>query len=298
GANPTQTHPVLAKHIIHAKYDSGAKLIVVDPRFTVLASKADLWLQVRPGTDAALALGMLNVIINEELYDKEFVERWCIGFEELRKRVKEYPPEKVAEITRVPAELIKEAARMYATIKPACLYARTALEGLHNTGQTLRALNMLIAVTGNFDVKGGNRAPTLPKGYMSDIEVAKDPKYRPPKEVEEIRIGAKEFPLLSGPLSARPCAHITLLQRAILTGKPYPIKALYGVANMIAAHENTNETIEALKKLEFMVLMDFFMTPSTEFADIVLPAATRVEVDDIADRYPNFIRVRQKAIEP
>lgn len=298
GTDPTNTHPVLAKHIIEAKFDKGAKLIVVDPRFTVLASKADLWLQIRPATDAALALAMLNVIINEELYDKEFVEKWCIGFEKLRERVQQYPPEKVAEITWVPADQIREAARTYATTKPACLYNRTALEGFHNTGQTLRALNLLIAITGNFDVKGGNRYPQLPKGYMSDIEVAKDPKYRPPQEVENKRIGADEFPLLSGPISARPCVHPTLLIKAILTGKPYPIKALYGVANWVHALENTQEVVEALKKLDFMVCADFFMTPFTEFADIVLPAATWVEVDDIADRYPNFIRVRQKAIEP
>jgi len=145
----------------------GAKLIVIDPRLTATTSKADLWLRPRPGTDGALALGMLNIIINEELYDTDFVDKWCVGFEELRQRVQEYPVEKVAEITWVPAEDIKKAARMYATIKPALLYARVALEMIANSTQSIRAINILIAITGNMDVKGGNIFQCFPPGYLN-----------------------------------------------------------------------------------------------------------------------------------
>ena len=103
--NPVQTHTQLARRIMKARA-RGAKLIVIDPRLTATTSKADLWLRPRPGTDGALALGMLNIIINEELYDADFVDRWCAGFEELRQRVQEYPVEKVAEITCHLGELI------------------------------------------------------------------------------------------------------------------------------------------------------------------------------------------------
>ena len=106
----------------------GAKLIVVDPRLTYLAGRADIWLQLRPGTDAALALGMANVIISEGLYDKEFVEKFVHGWDKFVERVKEYPLDKVQEITWVPADKIREAARLYAKTKPACIQWGVAIE--------------------------------------------------------------------------------------------------------------------------------------------------------------------------
>jgi anaerobic selenocysteine-containing dehydrogenase len=143
GSNPINTYTVLGRELIHA-IDRGAKLIVVDPRFTPLASKADVWLQIRPGTDAALALGMLNIIINEGLYDKEFVSKWCVGFDELKKRVDEYPVEKVAKITWLSADDIVRAARLYATNSPgAAIFPGVALEIQYNSVQTLRAIACL-----------------------------------------------------------------------------------------------------------------------------------------------------------
>ena len=109
------SHAPRGVEILAAKRQRGAKLIVVDPRRTTLAAEADLWLQIRPGTDLALVLGMINIIIDEGLYDREFVDKWCYGFDELRERVKDYSPEKVAEITWLPADRIIEAARVYVT---------------------------------------------------------------------------------------------------------------------------------------------------------------------------------------
>ncbi|MBR3689777.1 MAG: molybdopterin-dependent oxidoreductase, partial [Eggerthellaceae bacterium] len=120
GRNTIVSEPLLWHWVDTNRKERGAKLLVIDPRCSEVAQQADLWLQIRPGTDAALALGFLNVIINEDLYDHEFVEEWCIGFDELKERVQEYPPEKVSEITWIPVEKIIQAARMYATIKPAC----------------------------------------------------------------------------------------------------------------------------------------------------------------------------------
>jgi anaerobic selenocysteine-containing dehydrogenase len=130
-------------------------LIVVDPRLTWLANKAEYWLQLRPGTDAALALGMLHVIINEKLYDEEFTTNWCHGFEELKQRVQEYPPEKVAEITWVPKEKIIEAARFYGKARPGSISWGLATDQKPNGVQQAHALCALMAVCGNIDAPGG-----------------------------------------------------------------------------------------------------------------------------------------------
>ena len=159
GGNPLVSHPPRGMEIVEAKRKRKARLIVIDPCRTQLASQADLWLPVRPGTDVLLALGMMRVIIEEELYDKEFVDKWCYGFEKLRERVNEYPLEKVAELTWIPVAKIKEAARMYATTKPAALHHRVAIEHNINSTQTDRALIILVTLTGNIDVKGGNLFP-------------------------------------------------------------------------------------------------------------------------------------------
>ncbi|MCG6534913.1 MAG: molybdopterin-dependent oxidoreductase, partial [Syntrophales bacterium LBB04] len=127
GCNPVNTWQWKARGMMEA-WANGTKLIVVDPVLSESASKADLWLQVRPGTDTALALGMLNVIITEGLYDLEFVRRWCLGFDEFKERIGDYPPRKVEEITWVPADKIIEAARLYATTRPASITQIVAVD--------------------------------------------------------------------------------------------------------------------------------------------------------------------------
>ena len=128
--------------------DHGAKLISVDPRFTRIAARADIWLPLRPGTDTALALGMLNVIVNEELYDKEFVENYTHGWEAFVQRVNEYPLEKVEEITWLPKEKIREAARLFATTKPAAIQWGVAIEQQNNCVDNDRSLMLLMGITG------------------------------------------------------------------------------------------------------------------------------------------------------
>ena len=126
GKNWSQSDHVTWRTALEAK-EKGCKLIVIDPRRTLSASKADLWIQIRPGTDGALGLGMINVIIQEELYDKDFVDKWCTGFAEIEKLAAEYPAGKVEEITWVPQDQIRQAARMYATLKPAVISGGVAL---------------------------------------------------------------------------------------------------------------------------------------------------------------------------
>ncbi|MDR1821402.1 MAG: molybdopterin-dependent oxidoreductase, partial [Oscillospiraceae bacterium] len=134
---------------------AGARIIVIDPRKTELAERADLWLKIRPGTDGALALGILNVIIQEELYDREFVEKYSYGFDELRERCAEYDVGRVSKITWLPAKQILDAARMMAAAKPMSLEWGCAFEQSYNATQTCRAIYMIPAITGNYDVPGG-----------------------------------------------------------------------------------------------------------------------------------------------
>ncbi|MEM4297952.1 MAG: molybdopterin-dependent oxidoreductase, partial [Nitrososphaerota archaeon] len=124
------------------------KTIVIDPRPTFLALRADIWLRVRPGTDGALALGFIHVIIEEGLYDRQFVEEWTVGFEDLKRLVKKYPPDKVAEVTWVPKDQIVDAARSYATIKPGCILFGNGLDQHSNTFQTIRAICILRSIVG------------------------------------------------------------------------------------------------------------------------------------------------------
>ncbi|MFC1867113.1 molybdopterin-dependent oxidoreductase [Thermodesulfobacteriota bacterium] len=301
GGNPLEAHPPRGVEILEAKRKRRAKLIVIDPRETRLASKADMWLPVRPGTDVALALAMMNVIISEGLYDEGFVGKWCDGFDELCKWVKEYPPEKMAEITWIPADKIREVARTYATTKPAVLHHRVAIEHNVNSTQTDRALIMLIAITGNIDVKGGNLLPTHIKGYIPMAALAGGGKWlRPDREVEEKRIGGKEYPLISGPDAVVAFVTSFLAFESVLSGKPYQLKALYCAgANPVINVQKSKWVWETMKELDLTVVVDFFMTPSAQLADYVLPATTWLERDECCDlQYMNYISTRQKAVEP
>ena len=251
----------------------GAKLIVIDPRLTYMAGRADIWLQLRPGTDAALALGMANVIISEGLYDKEFIENYVHGWDRFVERAREYPPDKVEEITWVPAEKIREAARLFAQTKPAVIQWGVAIEQTINSIDADRLLIDLVAITGNLDVPGGGALFQPPKGrtisqFTYHRELAPEQKAK--------TLGGDTYKL------GRMIGMITpkVVWDAILTGKPYPIKAiLIHGSNPVVTRANAREVYKALSQVEFLSVADFFLTPTAELADIVLPAATWLEAD-------------------
>lgn len=274
----------------------GTKLIVIDPRQTDLAKEAEFWLRIRPGTDDALALSMMNVIINEDLYDQEFVEQWTVGFDRLSKRVLEYPPEWAEKITWVPSEQIKAAARMFAKTKPATLEWGVALEHTPNCLQTVRAVALIPAITGNIDVPGGwilgmhliQTLPVLLQGRLPDAKKDK-------------RMGADKFKVLCGSDSFFPSAHVPTLFRAMRTGDPYPVKAFLVFGNnALVTYANSKEVYDSLMKLDFFSVMDIYMTPTAELADIILPAATWLEVDQLVGLpfvANNVAQVQQKVVE-
>ncbi|MFH1646254.1 MAG: molybdopterin-dependent oxidoreductase [Chloroflexota bacterium] len=270
----------------------GAKLIVVDPRRTALAARADHWLRVRPGTDAALALGMLHTIIEEDLYDKDFVRDWTNGFDKLKERVEKYTPERAAEITWVPAEAIRVAARLYAAAKPACIQWGVGIDQNVNNFQTARAVLMLSGVTGNIDAPGGDAIWVPPANV-----VAQSPRLNPGIEMPEMlspemrarRIGGGRYPLAS---TIQPNEFIA----TVLSGKPYPVRALFIMgSNLLIGHSDSPMMEQALRNIDFTAAVDLFMTPTTQLADIVLPAASWLETDDVADlHFAWCVTVRQK----
>ena len=277
GHNPTESGPDgELQFTIKECVKKGTKLIVVDPRQTDLAKKADVWLQVRPGTDDALALSMMNVIIGEGLYDKEFVEKWTVGFDQLAKRVAEHPPDWAEKITWVPAGEIKKAARLFAETKPATLEWGVGLEHTPNCLQTVRAVGLLPGITGNIDVPGG---------FILGMHAVNDPDmlaWNLSDEMKDRRMGADRFKVLCSRDALLGSAHIPALFEAMRTGKPYPVKAflIFG-NNGLVTYASSKEVHESFMSLDFLSVMDLYMTPTAELADIVLPAATWLELDQV-----------------
>ncbi len=275
-----------------ASVDRGAKIIAVDPRLTRIAARADIWLQLRPGTDMALAFGMLNVIINEKLYDKEFTENYVHGWEPFVKRVNEYPLDRVEEITWVPKDKIREAAHLFATTKPAGIQWGVAIEQQINCADNDRILLALMGITGNIDIPGGQVLFSPPRiRSVSQFGAHK----MLSKDQGAKRLGGDRFRLAGNFSIINP----KCVWDAILEEKPYPVKMLFLISsNPVMTRANAREVYRALENVEFMAVSDFFITPTAELADIVLPAATWLEMDYIGDFWKRhgYILPRRKII--
>jgi anaerobic selenocysteine-containing dehydrogenase len=304
GCNASKSSPIgLYPRIVKAR-KNGAKLIVIDPRRTKEAEKADLWLQIRPGTDLALMLGWIRHIIANDLYDHDFVANWTVGFEELKAAVEPYTPEKVSGITSLPPDRITEAANMYATISPAVIPFGLGLDkqGINAT-QCARARAILRAITGNLEVPGGEVFSTAGEvGKIRDAEYLELNNLIPESQRAK-QLGTDQYPffgfpgwemnsaankkLPSGYVAAPEAWHSNLahareVMKAIITGKPYPVTAAITLANNpLLALPNTKRVFEALQALELYVVMEYYMTPSASMADYVLPASSTVEQPEL-----------------
>ncbi|MGD9807203.1 MAG: molybdopterin-dependent oxidoreductase [Deferribacterales bacterium] len=304
GCNASQSDPnLLYPMIIHAR-KAGAKLIVIDPRKTREAGMADLWLQIRPGTDLALMLGWINLIIQDEMYDKEFVKNYTVGFDELKTEVQKYTPKYVSEITGVPVEAIVESATMYATTKPGVIPFGFGIDkqGINAT-QCARAKAIIRAITGNLEVPGGEVF-----SMAENIGNIRDWTYLElneamPEEQKSKQLGADKYPFFGYPgwemnseaNSKLPegymmppeswhsnLAHAREVMDAIVTKKPYPVTAAITLANNpMVALPNTQKVFEALKALELYVVVEYYMTPSAALADYIFPAASTVETSEL-----------------
>jgi thiosulfate reductase/polysulfide reductase chain A len=269
--------------------------IAVDPRRSETAKRCEMWLPVRPGTDDALALAMVHVIINEGIYDKEFVEKWTVGFSELKEHVSHCTPQWAEAITWIPAEDIVIAARRYAIDKPSVLEWGVSIEQNPKSLQTVRAVSLLRALTGNIDVPGGD---ILGMRIVRPYPVMKN---QLPTNMIQKRIGGDQFKLLGGFQSLLPSAHVPSLFKAMRTGDPYLIRALlvFG-SNPLVTVPNPREVYQSLMKLDLFVVTDMFMTPTAALADYVLPAAFWPEVNQIMEIplvAENAILAQQKVVQ-
>jgi anaerobic selenocysteine-containing dehydrogenase len=304
GCNASQSNPIgLHPKIVSAR-KNGAKIIVIDPRRTKEADKAEMWLQIRPGTDLALMLGWIRYIISEDLYNHDFVSRWTVGFEELKEAVESYTPEKVAEITSVPADLVTQSARMYATNSPAVIPFGLGLDkqGINST-QCARGRAIIRAITGNLEIPGGEVF-----SLAGDVGKIRDLEYfelndMMPENQKVKQLGVDQYPFFGFPGWEKNSAankklpegymmapegwhsnlaHAREVMNAIITGKPYPVTAAITLANNpLLALPNTKRVFEALQALELYVVVDYYMTPSAALADYVFPAASTVETSEL-----------------
>lgn len=303
---------------------SGTKIICIDPRPTSEASLSDLWLQIRPGSDAALAMAFLNIVIEEELYDKVFVQKYTLGFDKLREAVKEMPPERASKITWVPKDKIIEAARVIGTHKPVCWGGGGDYITTNHLGAATSAFSYyfyaLISLTG-LDEEGGmylyKNMENYGCAYGKYVAMWKYLCEHPRRKRDTV--GSEIYPIGScrawmkyyeAMKEVEPygfeCQYLTMPSHtavvdAILTGKPYPIKALISQAGGLSSF-SLGRLIEALKSsnLELFVVMDIFPTPFTALADYVLPAAHTVEKDSLMtfNGLVFFIHGGEKAVQP
>ncbi len=271
----------------------GAKLIVVDPRFSTAAAKADHWLPIRPGTDIALLLAWINVILSEELEDKEYLAKYAQGLDDLRAHVKPFTPEWASAETELPAGLIRDSARMMAAAKPAVVVH----PGRHVTWygddtQRSRAMAILTALLGAWGRQGGILLPTTIKRGS----------FKTPPFPESKR-GRADGAGTTYPLASEELGVSNGLIEATLTAKPYPIKGwvVYG-QNVLESIPQRERTLSAIRLLDLLVVVDILPVEQTLYADLILPEATYLERYDaphiVETAARPFISVRQPAVPP
>ncbi len=264
--------------------ERGAKIIVIDPVRTETAALADDWIRPNIGTDAALGLAMIHTIIKEGLYDEEFVRQQVVGFDEVKKHVASMSPEWAEKITSVPADRIKELARLYARTDGAIILDGNGLDMHTNGVDAVRVICMLIALTGNIDKPGGNV-------FFSFVPQTPLPTIRTDKK----RIALDDFPLF-------PQVPFPAVKEALLSEQPgRPRAMIVHHGNPVLVQANQERTRQALGKLDFLMVLDIFPTATTEMADLVLPAAADLEAVDYraySSSRGGFLALREKVVEP
>jgi anaerobic selenocysteine-containing dehydrogenase len=319
GHNPKRHSWTPVYNAIRQAQNRGAKLIVLDPRRSESAERADIWLPLRAGTDAAMCLGWLNVIINEGLYDKAFVAKWTHGFEELKERVKAFDLDRVSAITGCDPELIARAARMYATQGPSTIPWTPITDQQRNSTSAIRLQSILRAVCGFLDVPGGE----LLNGFHPDVmpESSIEAHHLLSQTQRDKQLGTKNHPvctyrgteplrepslkvwgheysnILMGSYMANPSATF----RAMAHGDPYPVKAFFVLGNnALMSYANMKLIHQAIHNQELVVVHEHMMTPTAQLADYVLPGDSWLERSHMLDGYGwlNIVRTSKKAMAP
>jgi anaerobic selenocysteine-containing dehydrogenase len=262
----------------------GAKLVVIDPYRTRTAACADWYLPINPGTDAALALGMMHVIIGENLHDADYVAQYTLGFEQLREKVKEYPPERVAQWTGIAANDIRKLAREYAGIRPSVIRLNYGVQRSERGGMATRTIVMLPCVIGSWKEIGGGLQMSTSGGAAFNTKALKRP------DLMNVALGREARTI-----------NMVELGRALNTLNDPPVKALfvYG-SNPAAVCPQHNDVVRGLLRPDlFTVVHEQFFTDTTDYADIVLPATTFFEHKDLQKAYGHYyVQVSNQAIAP
>lgn len=286
-----------AKNFISAR-KKGLKIIEVSPVVTHQTRFADIHLGLRPGTDGALALGMANVIVSENLHDTQFVTTWTKGFEEFKEYVKTFTPEKTEAITGIPAHLILAAARMFATSEASSIMTSASPTVHHTNGvQNHRAIIALSGLTGNFDAPGGNHVVPETWLHVSTGVRTRQKEFIFPRSLDDMvnRVGQEKFPIWAEMVGE---AQAMCLPDHISDGKPYPVRALVAFGYNQRMWPGNDRLIESLKKLDFFVDVDLFMTDTAKLADIVLPACTSFERSELRFYAGNHVIFTQPTVPP
>ncbi len=262
----------------------GAKLVVIDPYRTRTAQCADWYLPINPGTDAALALGLMHVIIRENLYDSDYVARYTLGFDDLRALAQDYSPEKVAHWTGVSADDIRKLAREYATVRPSVIRVNYGIQRSERGGMSMRAVTMLPCLIGSWKEVGGGLQMSLSGSFG-------------------LNKAALEMPELMQKSLGRPARIVNMVQlgTALNSLDNPPLKALFVYnSNPAAVCPDHNEVIRGLKRPDlFTVVHEQFFTDTTDYADIVLPATTFFEHKDLQSAYGHYyLQVSDQAMKP
>ncbi|MBI3092117.1 MAG: molybdopterin-dependent oxidoreductase [Candidatus Tectomicrobia bacterium] len=293
GANPVTDSPPDLRRKIEAARQRGAKVVLIDPRRAEIARQEDQWIPVRPGSDGALALSLMQVLIEEDLYDHDFVENWTEGFAELRDYARQFRPERAEAICDIPAATIRALARDLGRARAASLVSYTGLEYTNSGVQNIRSAMCLWALLGQIDVPGGMVYS------MHGQPTTRFLRFDPPEDVPPI--GADRFPLFCRFTRA---AHFMEMPRAILHNDPYPVRGLLvGGASLITSFPNPDVWRRSLAALDFLGVIDRFMTEDAKYADVVLPATTMYEILSY-QRYPyratvaQHVQVRERIVEP
>lgn len=264
----------------------GGKVVVINPTPTPVSRFADLYIRPKPGTDAALAMGVINILINENLYDKEFLQANTIGFDELRVEAAKYSTESVSEITGVPVEQIVEFARLYGSINPSIIRIGYGMQRRSNGGSIVRAITFLPVLTGNIG-KGNNAGYTFFNLFTWDIDWGV--------------VGASHLNTNPDPRIINMIELAKALNGELETTQKEPIKQLFVfVANPMSSTPNINAIKKGMEREDlFTVVADLFHTDTVDYADVVLPCTTLFEQVDINQGYLSFyLNLNEKAVEP
>ena len=290
GANPATDSPPLDMYRLEAAAKRGADVVAIDPRRTETAVRTNAqWIPIRPGTDGALALSMIEVMIDEELYDEEFAENWCHGFEELKSYVQHFRPGVVESITGVPADTIRNLSRRICDANGACPVMYTGLEYSNSGIQAIRAVFSLFALAGQLDVPGGIGLAMLDSHFPINRSCNQ------PNPDLDLAVARDKFPVYS---DYRGESHASGLVNSVLKGNPYAIRGfiIHG-GSLLTSWPQTSIWRKTLSQLDFLVCIDRQITADAAYADILLPATTMFEIESYMVYGPIF-RLREKLIEP